>query len=139
MSVRTTRRLTVEWGHCDPAGIVFNPRYFEFFDWSTALLVRAALGVDKSDMIATYGIVGIPIVDVRATFLRSCRYGEEIEIRSQVAAVGRSSFEIAHKLFNGAELAVEGHEKRVWTIREPGGRLRSEKLPEEVALRLNGG
>ena len=23
------RELVVEWGHCDPAGIVFHPRYFE--------------------------------------------------------------------------------------------------------------
>ena len=29
------RSFTIEWGHCDPAGIVFNSRFFEFFDWST--------------------------------------------------------------------------------------------------------
>jgi 4-hydroxybenzoyl-CoA thioesterase len=140
MSFQFTRKLTIEWGHCDPAGIVFNPRFFEFFDWSTALLLRTALGVDKTDMIAAYGIAGIPLVDVRATFLRPSRYGEEIEIISNVAKIGRSSFEIAHKLFNKAELAVEGYEKRVWTIRDAdSGRLRSEAMPEEVACKLNGG
>ena len=29
------RQLTVEWGLCDPAGIVFNSRFFEYFDAST--------------------------------------------------------------------------------------------------------
>ncbi|WP_158812665.1 thioesterase family protein [Methylocapsa sp. S129] len=139
MGFQFTRKLTIEWGHCDPAGIVFNPRFFEFFDWSTALLVRAALGVEKADMVAAYGIVGIPVVDTRATFLRPSRYGEEIEIVSSVTAVGRSSFEIAHKLFNKAELAVEGHEKRVWTIRDArDGRLKSQVLPEDVARKLSG-
>jgi 4-hydroxybenzoyl-CoA thioesterase len=140
MGFQHTRRMTVEWGHCDPAGIVFNPRFFEFFDWSTALLVRAALGVDKADMIAAYGIAGIPLVDSRATFLRPSRYGEEIEIASQVKAVGRSSFEIAHQLFNQGELAVEAFEKRVWTVRDAQtGRIRSQAMPEDVARKLSGG
>jgi 4-hydroxybenzoyl-CoA thioesterase len=140
MGFQFTRKLTVEWGHCDPAGIVFNPRFFEFFDWSTALLIRAALGVDKADMLSAYGVAGIPLVDSRATFLRPSRYGEEVEIISNVTAVGRSSFEIAHKLFNANELAVEAHEKRVWTVRNAEtGLLKSRAMPEDVARKLNGG
>jgi 4-hydroxybenzoyl-CoA thioesterase len=140
MGFQFTRKLTVEWGHCDPAGIVFNPRFFEFFDWSTALLIRAALGVDKADMLSAYGVAGIPLVDSRATFMRPSRYGEEIEIISNVTAVGRSSFEIAHKLFNANELAVEAYEKRVWTVRNAEtGLLKSRAMPEDVARKLNGG
>lgn len=26
------RTIRIEWGDCDPAGIVFYPRYFEWFD-----------------------------------------------------------------------------------------------------------
>lgn len=141
MSFQFSRRLTIEWGHCDPAGIVFNPRYFEFFDWSTALLLRAALGMDKAEMLAAYGLVGVPLVDAHANFRHSSRYGEEVEIVSNVAAVGRSSFEIDHRLFNNARLSVEGREKRVWTIRdaENGGRLKAQAMPVEVAQKLTGG
>ena len=39
------RQLTVEWGQCDPAGIVFNSRFFEMFDISTWMLFESALGV----------------------------------------------------------------------------------------------
>ena len=42
------RQLTVEWGHCDPAGIVFNSRFFEMFDISTWMLFEAALGVKRA-------------------------------------------------------------------------------------------
>ncbi|MGO8799702.1 MAG: acyl-CoA thioesterase [Roseiarcus sp.] len=141
MGFQFSRRLTIEWGHCDPAGIVFNPRFFEFFDWSTALLVRAALGLDKAEMLAVYGLAGIPLVDVRATFHHASHYGEEVEIVSRVISVGRSSFEIEHRLFNDARLAVEGREKRVWAVRdaESGGRLKAEAMPDEVARKLKGG
>ena len=57
------RRFPIEWGHCDPAGIVFNSRFFEFFDWSTWLLFEQALGVRPADLGPTYGIMGIPLVD----------------------------------------------------------------------------
>ena len=136
MAASLTRRLTIEWGHCDPAGIVFNPRFFEFFDWSTALLVRSALGVEKIEMRKTYGVAGIPLVDTKATFHRPARYGDEIEIVSSVVAVGRSSFEIEHKLFNRGALAVEAREKRVWVVEEADGRLKSQPMPEDVARRL---
>jgi 4-hydroxybenzoyl-CoA thioesterase len=140
MGFQFTRKLTIEWGHCDPAGIVFNPRFFEFFDWSTALLVQAALGLAKLDLGAAYGVVGVPLVDTHANFLRPSRVGDEIEIVSRVTKIGRSSFEIGHQLFNAAQLAVNGHEKRVWTGRDAEtGRLKSQALPEEVARKLSGG
>jgi 4-hydroxybenzoyl-CoA thioesterase len=139
MGFQFTRKLTIEWGHCDPAGIVFNPRFFEFFDWSTALLIQAALGMAKLDLVAAYGIVGIPLVDTRANFLAPSRVGDEIEIASCVTTIGRSSFEIDHKLFNAKQLAVSGYEKRVWTSRDAQtGKLRSQVLPEDVARKLNG-
>jgi 4-hydroxybenzoyl-CoA thioesterase len=138
MATTFTRRLTIEWGHCDPAGIVFNPRFFEFFDWSTALLVRHALGVEKAAMRATYGVAGIPLVGSQATFHRPARYGDEVEIVSTILAVGRSSFEVEHRLSNGGALAVEARETRVFVIEEPDGGLKSWPMPEDVARRLKG-
>jgi 4-hydroxybenzoyl-CoA thioesterase len=139
MGFHFSRKLTIEWGHCDPAGIVFNPRFFEFFDWSTALLLRAALDLEKAEMLAAYGLAGIPLIDTRATFHRPSRYGEEVEIGSSVTAVGRSSFEIGHRLFNNGRLAVEGREKRIWAIRDgDNGRLKAQTMPDDVARKLKG-
>ena len=41
-----TRRLAIEWGDCDAAGIVFYPRYFAMFDASTAYLLEKAIGMN---------------------------------------------------------------------------------------------
>ncbi|WP_346767117.1 acyl-CoA thioesterase [Enterovirga aerilata] len=135
------RSLTVEWGHCDPAGIVFNPRYFEFFDWSTALLLEAALGLNKAAMMAEYAMAGTPVVDTRARFLAPARFGDVVEIASGIIGLGRSSFRVRHKLTNAGRLAVEGEETRVWTMRDRDHpeRLRAEALPEAVAGKLRGG
>jgi 4-hydroxybenzoyl-CoA thioesterase len=130
-----TRKLTIEWGHCDAAGIVFNPRFFEYFDWSTALLLFAASGMNKKEMLAAHGVAGAPLVATQATFLKTCSFGDEVSIVSSVIKVGTSSFDVEHRLFKGHELAVEGNETRVWVGFE-SGQLKSRPLPEGLASRL---
>jgi 4-hydroxybenzoyl-CoA thioesterase len=133
-----TRRLTIEWGHCDPAGIVFNPRFFEFFDWSTAVLVEAALGLPKTRMIAAYDLVGIPLVDTRARFIAPARFGDEVAIESTFVSVKRSSFEVRHRLYNAGTLSVEGTEVRVWAGRDPHdpAGLKGKEIPPVVRARF---
>jgi 4-hydroxybenzoyl-CoA thioesterase len=136
----TTRSLRIEWGHCDPAGIVFNPRFFEYFDWSTALLLEAATGTSKAEMLARHDLHGIPLVGTQASFQRPARYGDLVEIVSTVVEVGRSSFTIRHSLFNGGALAVEGRETRVWAGRHPDdpSRMKATPIPEHLARKLRG-
>ena len=133
-----TRSVQIEWGHCDPAGIVFNPRFFEYFDWSTALLFERALGMTKPEMLQHYRAAGIPLVETRAKFLRPCRYGESVDITSTVARLGRSSFDVEHCIHNGGALAVEGFETRVWTGRDPAdpSRMTATPLPADIVAKL---
>jgi 4-hydroxybenzoyl-CoA thioesterase len=128
-----TRRIEVEWGHCDPAGIVFNPRFFEWFDGATAGIF-SHVGLTKPDLIARFGIVGFPLVETRARFLRPARHGDVVTIESRITEFRRSSFLVEHRLVDGGELAVEGFEVRVWTGRDPGEpkRLKSLPIPAEV-------
>ena len=135
-----TQKRMVEWGDCDPAGIVFNPRYFEWFDAATAALFVRALGIRKSEMTRRFGIAGIPLVETRATFRVPCTYGDEVEIESTVAEFRRSSFTVRHRLLReGGVLAVEGCEIRVWVGRDidrPGG-IRAQPIPRELIARFN--
>ncbi|MBI4275932.1 MAG: acyl-CoA thioesterase, partial [Rhizobiales bacterium] len=89
------RQVTIEWGHCDPAGIVFNSRFFEFADWSTALLFQIALGITKLEMRAKYD-ADMPLVDVRARFMKSSKLADVVEIASTIREFRRSSFDITH-------------------------------------------
>jgi Predicted thioesterase len=85
------RQMTIEPGQCDPAGIVFNSRFFECFDANTWMLFEAALGVRRQNIAKTFGTVGFPLVDVRANFLKPVKLGDVIEISSRVAEFRRSA------------------------------------------------
>jgi 4-hydroxybenzoyl-CoA thioesterase len=128
------RQLAIEWGHCDPAGIVFNSRFFEFFDWSAWLLFELALGVRPSDLGKTYGIVGIPLVDARARFLRPAKFNDLAEIASEVSEFRRSSFEVRHRISIGGEVAVEGSETRVWAAQDPDNPVKLKGIPIPAAV-----
>jgi 4-hydroxybenzoyl-CoA thioesterase len=132
------RQFTIEWGQCDPAGIVFNSRFFEFFDWGTWTLFEAALGVRPPDLAAAFGIMGLPLVDASARFIAPARFGDVVELTSQVSEFRRSSFDVTHQLFVRGALAVEGSETRVWAARDPAdpAKMKSQPIPPEVTVRF---
>jgi len=132
------RQTTVEWGQCDPAGIVFNSRYFEMFDISTWMLFEAALGVTAHQLAETFGIIGIPLVDARANFLKAAKFGDEVEIASRVTEFRRSSFDVEHRLTIAGELAVDGAETRVWATRDRNDpdKIHGITIPSEVIARF---
>ena len=121
-------------GDCDPFGIVFFPRYFEYFDASTNALFHRALGYPKAEMLRRFKIAGIPLVEASCNFKVPSSYGDLVVVESCVTRWGTSSFSLSHKLFRGDTLAVEGVEKRVWTVRSAGdpSEVRSQPIPKEV-------
>jgi 4-hydroxybenzoyl-CoA thioesterase len=133
------RSVEIEWGDCDPAGIVYYPRYFAMFDASTAHLFAAALGYDKFEMRRRFGIVGFPMVETSARFIVPSRYGETVTIESVIARFGRSSFGVTHRLLREADLAIEATETRVWAAVDPDdpGRIRGVPVPAEVIKALS--
>jgi 4-hydroxybenzoyl-CoA thioesterase len=132
------RHITIEWGQCDPAGIVYNPHFFEFFDWGTWTLFELALGVKPSELGKAYGIIGLPLVDSGARFLAPAKFGDVVEIATQVSEFRRSSFDVEHRISVGGTVAVEGSETRVWAVRDPAdpSRIRSQPIPPEVTARF---
>jgi 4-hydroxybenzoyl-CoA thioesterase len=133
------RQLTVEWGQCDPAGIVFNSRFFELFDSSTWLLFQAVLGVRPHELSSAFNIMGIPLVDVRANFIKPIKFGDVIDVASRVSEFRRSSFDVEHQFSVGGELAVEGAETRVWAARSKDDpeKIGGTTIPGDVIARFS--
>ncbi|WP_162621592.1 acyl-CoA thioesterase [Stutzerimonas frequens] len=133
-----SRELIIEWGDCDPAGIVFYPRYFAMFNASTDLMV-SSLGVDLHALLEKHLAVGWPMVDSRAVFKLPCSFGDQVRIQTTVTEVHESKFEIIHELYKAdGRLAVTGFDKRVWAVRHPerAGELKSAPIPEELRRKL---
>jgi len=82
-------RKKIRFGHTDPAGIVFYPRYFEMVneaieDWFEEL------GYSFEDMHLEHKF-GVPLVHVEADFYKPGRIGDELDFCLSVKSVGRSS------------------------------------------------
>ncbi len=132
------RQFTVEWSQCDPAGLVFNSRFFEFFDWGTWMLFEAALGVRPPDLAGAFGIVGLPLVDASARFIAPAWFGDVVELTSQVSEFRRSSFDVEHRMTVRGALAVEGLETRVWAARDASNpsQIKARPIPADVIARF---
>ena len=135
-----TRNVRIEWGDCDPAGIVYFPRYFEYFDQCTAGMFEA-VGFRKPALLQAYDIAGIPVVDVRSNFRVPSKFGDDVVILTTIPEWGRSSFKVHHRLMKGEVLAVEGFETRVWAAHDPArpGAIKARALPQELFERFRNG
>jgi 4-hydroxybenzoyl-CoA thioesterase len=133
------RNYRIEWGDCDPAGIVFYPRYFAIFDSCTTGLFTQVLGMTKYQFSRHYGFV-YPMVDTRARFLRPTRYGDDVVIETKVTEFRRSSFDVHHRLTHLGELAVECFETRVSAELHPDDpeKIRPKAIPKEVIAKFAG-
>jgi 4-hydroxybenzoyl-CoA thioesterase len=136
--LKNTYTTRIEWGDCDPAGIIFYVRYFDIFDAATSRLIERALGMKKIEYLKAYDFLGHPLVETRARFRLPTRFGDEVAVETALVACGRSSFKLEHRLMHGEALAVEGSETRVWVTRDrkdPAG-MKAQPIPAEVVARL---
>jgi len=127
------KTIYIEWGDCDPAQIVYYPRYFEYFDSCTAALFAKA-GLSKREMLKAYGIVGFPLVEIRSRFMAPSHFSEDVVVKSEIIEWRNSSFCVQHRLFKGKVLAVECLETRVWAARSTTDpeKIQSRPVPREV-------
>jgi len=81
------------FSHCDPAGIVYFPRFFDLLhrameDWFTfGLEERFADFIMKKRL-------GIPTVGTKVDFVGPARFGDLLRIELRVARLGSSSIEL---------------------------------------------
>jgi len=138
MSLILRRAVTIEWGDCDAAGIVYYPRFFALFDASTAALFAHATGMRQKAMEAHYNMAGIPMVDTRAKFHVPSSYGDEVIIETRVERFGTSSFDVHHRLLReGDVLGAECWETRVWISRKADGAIYGATIPPDVIAKFN--
>jgi 4-hydroxybenzoyl-CoA thioesterase len=122
----------VQWGDCDPAGIIFYPTYFRWMDAATWAFMES-VGFSPKRMRAEH--LSMPLVSAECQFVAPALHGDRCEVRSRIARFGGASFVVTHEMLreDGATLA-KGSETRVWGRHASGlgSPLKSEKIPDEV-------
>lgn len=124
-------RVTVEWGDCDPAGIVFYPNFFRWMDGAFQQLLRGR-GLNQDRLRERFGVV-TPLVDVGAQFRSPARPGDALAVAVNVVEWHRSRFRLTYGMSVGDRPVAEGFEVRAWAAPSEGGGLRG--MPIDPAFR----
>ncbi|MDZ4086289.1 MAG: hotdog domain-containing protein [Tabrizicola sp.] len=84
------RLIQIEFNHCDPAGIVFYPRYFEMVNSVIENFFADVVGRSFASM--HFGADnGVPTVAMEAVFQKPSRLGDKVRFSLRVEKVGGSS------------------------------------------------
>jgi 4-hydroxybenzoyl-CoA thioesterase len=129
MSKSHVSHFSVEFGDCDPAQIVFYPNYFRWMDAATLRFFRSCGVPPWKEMEASSGIIGTPLVDASARFMRPASYGDAIEVETTIVVLLGKSFVMKHVIRRDGEVLVEGREVRVFARRHPTDRKRIQAVP----------
>ena len=87
------RLIQIEFNHCDPAGIVFYPRYFEMVNSVIENFFADVVGRSFASM--HFGADnGVPTVAMEAVFQRPSRLGDRLRFTLRVERVGGSSVKL---------------------------------------------
>jgi 4-hydroxybenzoyl-CoA thioesterase len=128
--------FTVEFGDCDPAGIVWYPHFYGWFDAAThRLAAGAGAGLHA---LRAQGYLGLPLMQTGAQYLRPARFGDACEVHSTVTGFEPRSFRVEHRILRGTEVLVDGFEVRFLGEPHPDDplRLRAAPIPEDFRRRF---
>jgi YbgC/YbaW family acyl-CoA thioester hydrolase len=124
--------VQLRWGECDPAGIIFYPTYFLWFD-AACWNMFAQVGYHAKRLRAEH--LAMPLVAADCEFKHPAEQEDRCEVRSRIVRWGGKSFVIAHEVvrLDGIVLA-QGSETRVWGrfVNGPGSPLKGQPVTEAL-------
>ncbi len=97
MSLLHTMPIQVLFRHCDPAAIVFYPRYVELVHDVVEHWFNHGLKISYYTLHSERGL-GIPTANLQVDFKQPSRLGEQLTGKLKVLKVGRSSMQMSIQL-----------------------------------------
>ena len=89
--------MQVPFGDCDPAGIVYFPRFFDYFHRTMEQWFEGALGIAYYEVVREQKI-GFPTVHTEADFRIPSQFGDRLQIELTVSRLGKKSFTLAYRV-----------------------------------------
>ncbi len=125
--------ILIRFGHCDPAGIVFFPRYLVMFNDLVEDWCRDELGFTFADIHAGRGW-GLPTVHLEVDYLAPSRIGDHLTAHLSVRAIGTSSLRLAIVL-RGPDNQDRVRAEMVVVLTDPGS-MRATAIPDDLRKRI---
>lgn len=132
MSKTIVYGVDVQFGDCDPAGIVFFPNYSRWMDAASHHFFTACGLAPWREMKELPGCVGGPLLEIHTRFHKAVSYGERIEIHTCIEEWRGKVFIQSHRVTRGDELICEGRETRALCVRDAQGALKAVPVPEFI-------
>jgi 4-hydroxybenzoyl-CoA thioesterase len=126
--------VTIEWGDCDEAGIVFYPNYFYWLDCAFQRLLRSH-GLSQRELRNRYRAV-TPIVQAHCDFKAPARYDDVLDINVAIETDGERRFKVAYHLSSNGKTIGTGYEIRAWACVNADGSIASAPVNEEFLAQL---
>jgi len=104
----------VRFQHCDPAGIVFYPRYFEMVTATVEEWFAQRLGVPFETLHGPLG-AAVPTASISVDFHAPSRLGDVLEFRLRPTRIGRSSVGLSIEAYCGPEKRLSMESTLVFT------------------------
>lgn len=133
--------FTVEWGHCDYAGIVYYPNFYTWFDQSFERMFKS-MGFPYTVLPERYGILGFPLLETGTNYKNACKLGDEVTMESWVDEHDEKTFLVKHRLLHkDGRLALEGFERRITVARSPEKKagIKAVATPAELVAMFQAG
>ena len=89
-----SKQELIRFQHCDPAGIVFYPRYVEMINATVEDWFAEAVGFDFAKIHVEMNSA-IPVVSLQVDFRGPSRLGELLQLDLQVERLGTSSIHLS--------------------------------------------
>ena len=126
--------VRVEFGDCDPAGIVFFTTYSRWMDAATHHFFQHCGVPPWHEITELPGCVGGPLLETSTHFHKSTTYGQKLEIHTRVTEWRGKVFRVEHRIWRGSELVCEGKELRALCVKREDGSLKAVNIPEFIQL-----
>lgn len=124
--------VQVQFGDCDPAGIVFFPNFSRWMDAASHHYFRACGLPPWREMKELPGSVGAPLLEIHTKFHVPATYGETIEVHTTVEEWRGKVFVQRHRVMRGDTLLCEGRETRALCVKDDTGRLKAVPVPDFI-------
>jgi 4-hydroxybenzoyl-CoA thioesterase len=125
--------VLIRFAHCDPAGIVFFPRYVEMFNNLVEDWCRDELGFTFAEIHKGRGW-GLPTVHLDVDFVAPSFIGEILSASLNVRAIGTTSLTLAIR-FRGPDGGERVRAEMVVVFVEPTS-LRATPVPDSLRARI---
>ena len=141
MSKTVTYTVRVEFGDCDPAGIVWFPNFFRWIDAASRNFFTQC-GVPRwEETTRTLGVIGTPLVDTHSRFLKTASYGDTLAVHVTVKEWRDKSFVQTYRITREdaqgqPDLIMECEEVRIFAARREDDKnsIRAAAIPPSIRV-----